>query len=122
MENNRNFENEFEGMNEHKRTVYPNYTQSSTEVFEETPVQEENVYTVQGTSVHDYFSNQDTAPIPNVKQKKCCTCCRNSCTCSLCRIWRRRTWLLCRRRLENNCSADRYKHFCKNHRRQRLRT
>ena len=68
MENNRNFENEFEGMNEHKRTVYPNYTQSSTEVFEETPVQEENVYTVQGTSVHDYFSNQDTAPIPNVYQ------------------------------------------------------
>ena len=68
MENNRNFENGFESMNEHERTVYPDYTQPSADVFEETPVQEENVYAVQGTPVHDYFSNQDTAPVPNVYQ------------------------------------------------------
>ena len=66
MENNRNFENGFEGMNEHERTVYPDYTQPSADEFEKTPVQEEKYYTAQEIPVQNYSSNEDTAPIPNV--------------------------------------------------------
>lgn len=55
MENNRNFENNFEGINEHERTVYPQYTQPQpeTEVYHEPEI---------------YSSTQDTAPFPPVYQ------------------------------------------------------
>jgi len=49
MEDNRNFENGFENIYEHERTVYPEYTQPQPEVYHEV-----------------YSANQDTAPIPPV--------------------------------------------------------
>ena len=50
MEDNRNFENGFESIYEHERTVYPQYTQPEPETYH-APV---------------YSSNQDTAPFPPV--------------------------------------------------------
>ena len=53
MDNNRNFENGFEGINEHERTVYPQYTQ---------PQPETEIY----HAPEMYSSSQDTAPFPPV--------------------------------------------------------